>query len=224
MNEAPPPMPLGTLDWGDLRRMEPVSDRWGFDRGQPVDRFHIERFLQAHAADIAGDCVEVLNGDYVRRFGGERVQRLEVVDINADNPNATIVGDLCDPRTLGEARYDCFVLTQTLQVIFDAAAVVRNAWRALKPGGCLLVTVPCLCRYSPHPVDHWRFTDRSLAQLLAENTDAVEPEVRMHGNLVASIAFLTGLAAAELSQDELEHEDLRFPIVVTARARKALPA
>ena len=38
--------------WGNLRRREPFSSYYGFDRGTPVDRFYIERFLSDRAQDI----------------------------------------------------------------------------------------------------------------------------------------------------------------------------
>jgi hypothetical protein len=213
-------VPLGGLNWGDLRRQQPVSDKWGFDRGQPVDRYHIENFLQRHAADIRGKCIEVMNGAYVKRFGGGAVEQADVIDINTRNANATIVGDLVDPATLPHSHYDCFVLTQTLPVIFDCAAVIRNGYAALRPGGVMLITAPCLCRYSPHPEDFWRFTDKSLSRLIAENSDAASVEVESYGNLVSSIAFLVGLASGELEKDELEHRDARFPLLVSARVCK----
>ena len=37
-----------------LRRLAPVSDKWGHDRGTPVDRWYIERFLERQAGDIRG--------------------------------------------------------------------------------------------------------------------------------------------------------------------------
>lgn len=217
-------IPLGSIDWGTLRRMEPVSSKWGFDRGTPIDRHYIEQFLDRSRQDIRGRCIEVMNGDYTRRFGGDRVLEIDVVDIRAANPHANIIGDLADPGTLRRDHYDCFVLTQTLPVIYDCSAVVRNCYNALRPGGTLLVTAPCLCRYSPHPVDYWRFTDSSLGRLLSDNTDCVDLEVGMHGNLIASVGFLHGLAAAELQAEELAAQDPRFPIVVTARCRKPTAA
>jgi hypothetical protein len=200
--------------------MDPVSDRWGYDRGLPVDRHYIEGYLRQHATDIRGRCVEVLNSDYTRRFGGERVTESDVIDIDAANDQANIIGDLTEPDTLPAGHYDCFVLTQTLPVVYDGSALIRNCYAALRPGGTLLVTAPSLCRYSPHPEDHWRLTDKSLARLLTDNTDGEELEVQMYGNLVASIAFLTGLAATELSAAELDYRDDRFPVLVTARLRK----
>ena len=94
---------------------------------------------------------------------------------------------------------------------------MRNCYAALKPGGTLLVTAPCLCRYSPHPEDFWRLTDRSLTRLITDNTDSDNFEVQMHGNLVASIAFLMGLSSQELTAEELDFRDSRFPLAVTAR-------
>lgn len=211
---------LGALNWGDLRRMEPVSERWGFDRGLPVDRYYIEAFLARHADDIHGRCLEVMTPAYVERFGGDRVREVDVVDIDAGNGSATIIGDLTVPGLLPEDAYDCFVMTQTLPVIYDGRALVRQAYSCLRPGGVLLVTAPTLCRYSPHPEDHWRLTDRSLRRLLEDETEGEITEIDLHGNLPACIAFLTGLAAEELSPAELDHRDTRFPVVVTARLRK----
>lgn len=215
-----PTIPVGQVDWGDLRRQQPLSERWGFDRGQPVDRYYIENFLERNAGAIHGRCIEVMTADYTRRFGQDRVTHSDVIDIAAANTSANIIGDLVDPFTLPIETYDCFILTQTLPVIYDGRAVMRNCYAALKPGGTLLVTAPCLCRYSPHPEDFWRLTDRSLARLITDNTDCVDFEIEAHGNLVASIAFLVGMASCELTPEELDHRDARFPIMVAARLRK----
>ena len=39
---------------GTLRRTEPLSAVWGFDRGNAVDRFYIESFLKEYRQDIIG--------------------------------------------------------------------------------------------------------------------------------------------------------------------------
>ena len=66
-------IPVGELDFGDFWRLTPVSTDWGFDRGRPVDRYYIERFLQQHAADIRGHVLEIGDDAYTRRFGGGQV-------------------------------------------------------------------------------------------------------------------------------------------------------
>ncbi len=220
-SEKPSPsIPVGQVDWGALRRQDPLSERWGFDRGQPVDRYYIENFLDRNSSAIGGCCIEVMNADYTHRFGQERVAHADVVDINPNNPKANIIGDLLDPGLLEANYYDCFILTQTLTVIYDGRTVMRNCYAALKPGGTMLVTAACMCRYSPHPEDFWRLTDRSLARLITDNTDCEDFEVEAHGNLMTSMSFLMGIASGELTREELDHMDFRFPIVVCARLRK----
>jgi len=213
-------IPLGSVDWGSLRRQEPISNRWGFDRGQPIDRYYIENFLARHADSIRGHCLELMNPDYTHGFGKERITQADVLDINPRNPQATIVGDLLDFATLSPGTYDCIILTQTLQVLFQPGLALRHCYSALRPGGVMLVTVPCFCRYSPHPVDYWRFTASSLSRLIEENTDGINLEIASHGNLIASMGFLQGMASAEFRPEELDLQDDRFPIVATAKLRK----
>lgn len=49
-----------------------VSDRYGYDRGTPIERYHIERFLSEHAQRIRGSLLEVKEARYTRRFGRGR--------------------------------------------------------------------------------------------------------------------------------------------------------
>src|SRR5262249_39627422 len=53
---CPPP---GWVRFGSLRRAAPISRSFGNDRGLPVDRFYIERFLATHAECIRGRVLEV---------------------------------------------------------------------------------------------------------------------------------------------------------------------
>src|SRR5512134_2777746 len=78
---------------GTLRRTKPLSDRYGFDRGMPVDRYYIEAFLDEHRRDIRGCALEIKDCTYVSRFGSG-VEHCDVLDIDARNPAATIVTDL----------------------------------------------------------------------------------------------------------------------------------
>jgi hypothetical protein len=42
--------------------------------------------------------------------------------------------------------------------------------------------------------------------------------VSAYGNVLAAIAFLTGMAAEELSSEELDHLDEEYPVIVAVRA------
>src|SRR5690606_28448862 len=69
---------------GTLRRTTPLSDRFGSDRGTPVDRYYIENFLEEHRQDIRGRVLEVKDSDYTDRYG-TAVERREVLDIDPAN-------------------------------------------------------------------------------------------------------------------------------------------
>lgn len=203
-----------------MRRTTPLSAHWGFDRGTPVDRYFIERFLAQHSRDIAGRVLEVGDDRYTRRFGRD-VAASDVLDVDA-RPGVTLVGDLGLPDTLPEARYDCLVLTQTLQYVFDLEAGIAAIARLLAPGGVVLATVPTLGRMDATgglERDFWRFTPTS-ARRLFEAVFGAAVEVEAHGNVLLASAFLFGLAAEELRERELAENDPLFPLIVTIRARK----
>ena len=208
--------------WASLRRVEPVSRQFGLERGDPIDRYYIERFLAEHAADVRGRVLEVGDDAYTRRFGGDRVRASEVLHAVAGNPRATLVGDLARVEDLPEDRYDCIVCTQTLTHVFDLRSAVRGLRRMLAPGGVALITVPGISPISRYDMDrwgdYWRFTTLSLRRLLEDVFPATSLDVRSHGNVAAAVAFLHGLAAQDLSRAELEAQDPDFQLLVTARA------
>src|SRR5262249_19247949 len=82
------------VDFGDFRRSRPISRSFGLDRGTPIDRYYIEKFLAAHGADIKGRALEIGDASYCRRFGQGKITRQDVLHISPSAPEATIVGDL----------------------------------------------------------------------------------------------------------------------------------
>ena len=204
---------------GTLRRTRPLSDHWGFDRGTPIDRYYIERFLDGHRADIHGRVLEVKDSGYSRRFGNG-VDVYDVVDIDAGNPDATIIADLAAADGVPSDSYDCFILTQVLQHVFDTPAVIAHAHRILKPGGVLLVTVPSVSRLDAHNPEYWRFTTLSCRALFGDAFGMDRVEVTSHGNVLTAIGFLAGMAHEELTRRELDLDDERYPLLITVRAAK----
>jgi SAM-dependent methyltransferase len=207
---------------GSLRRTRPLSDQWGRDRGTPIDRYYIERFLERERASVHGRVLELLDDSYTRRFGTGVVQG-DVLDIDEGNPNATIVADLARADAVPSASFDCFILTQTLQFVYDLPAAVGHVSRILKPGGVVLCTLPSVSRVARRylETEYWRFTAASARTLFEAGFEPELVAVESHGNVLASIAFLAGLAAEELSVQELEDADPFFPTVVCVAARRA---
>jgi SAM-dependent methyltransferase len=219
---GPPP---GLVRFGSLRRLSPISREYGFDRGRPVDRWYIERFLERHAADVRGRVLEIKDDVYTRRFGGDRVVRSDVLCLEAEDARATIVGDLVALDHVPSETFDCAIVTQTLQLIFDVRAALRTLHRVLKPGGVLLATVPGMSQTSPHADwgDRWAwgFTRVSARGLVAEAFPGGAIEVTTYGNVMSAIASLHGLAADELRPEELDHHDPEYQLSIGIRATRA---
>jgi SAM-dependent methyltransferase len=207
-----------------LTRLEPVSRIFGFERGKPVDRWYIERFLAAHATDVRGRVLEVAETTYTQWYGGDDVTRSDVLHAAPGNPAATVVGDLVTGEGLPRDAFDCFVMTQTLQVIWDVAAAARGTRDLLAPDGVLLATVPGISQISREDRrdwgDWWRFTSDSVRRLFEEAYGPENIEVEAHGNVLSSACFLYGFAAEELTEAELAHNDPDFELLMTVRAVK----
>ncbi|ADB73195.1 class I SAM-dependent methyltransferase [Geodermatophilus obscurus] len=201
------------IRWAGTRRLDPLSE-WGFDRGTAVDRYYIERFLQEHRDLVHGRTLEVKEDLYASSLGAEQV---DVLDIDPTNPEATIVGDVCDPATLPEGTFDAAIVTQTLQLVPDPVAGLQNVLRALRPRATALVTAPAMSRLAGD-WDRWRWTARGLQDLVdrAGGTGAVVA----HGNQVVCRAFLLGAAIDDLPSAVRDVDDPDFPLIVTAVVRR----
>jgi SAM-dependent methyltransferase len=206
---------------GTLRRTTPFSTIWGFDRGLPVDRFYIEQFLSQNTADITGRVLEVRDDRYTKRFG-TRIERTDIIDIDSGNASATIVADLSGVDGLPADTFDCFILTQTLQFIYNHQRAVRNAWRMLRPGGILLATVPAVSRIYTKAGYHdfWRYTPASCSLLFEEVFGREQVSIRPYGNVLTEVAFLMGMAIEEISPRERSYIDPAHPVIVAVRAVK----
>src|SRR5947208_3646362 len=66
---------LGSVRFGDLGSVRPISFYFGFDRGTPIDRYYIEKFLSTQATHIRGRVLEVGDDSYSRRFGKLQIER-----------------------------------------------------------------------------------------------------------------------------------------------------
>jgi SAM-dependent methyltransferase len=222
---------VGLARLGSLRRLTPISDRYGFDRGLPVDRYYIEDFLGRFGAapgyatgDLTGRILEVGDAYYATKFGAAEAE-VEVLHASAANEQATLVGDLVTGEGVPEARFDCVICTQTLHVIFDVPAAIATLHRALRPGGVALVTVPGIAPASRPDRDRWgdwwRFTGSSARRLFEQSFEPAGVTVEAYGNVLSAVAFLHGLAAEELTRSELDARDPNYEVIIGVRAVKA---
>jgi hypothetical protein len=206
--------------------LEPVSREFGFERGGPVDRWYIERFLHAHRADVRGRVLEIAERSYTDRYGDGEVTQSDVLYARTGLPDATIVGDLTTGEGIPREAYDCLIVTQTLPFIYDVAAAVRGIRDALTHGGVALVTVPGISQVSRVDKrewgDWWRFTSQGTQRLFTDVFgDRAQLDVQGHGNVLSACAFLYGYGAPELTDEQLRHHDPEYELITTVRARRA---
>lgn len=214
---------VGWVNLGSFQRLTPISSVFGIDRGQPIDRYYIENFLASHADDIRGRVLEIGDPYYTMKFGGDRVTRSDVLHAVEGNPYATIVGDLAEADSILSDTFDCLILTQTLQFIYDLRTTLKTIYRILKPGGVALVTLPSitqLCDSQWNYCWHWGFTSVSAQRLFEEVFPKDNVQVETYGNVLAATAFLQGMAAKELKKQALDYRDPSYQVSIVVRAVK----
>jgi SAM-dependent methyltransferase len=218
--------PVGTVQFGSLRRTTPISRVFGLDRGpreRCIDIVFIERFLKDHHSDIRGRVLEIGDDRYTRRFGGANVDRSDVLHVRPDS-GATIVADLTSADGIASDSFDCIICTQTLQFVYDVHAAVRTLHRILRPGGVLLTSFTGISQISRYDMDrwgdYWRFTSASAGRLLEECWPPDHLSIRTHGNALLAVAYLHGLTTDELRPEDLDERDDDFQLVITVRAVK----
>ena len=207
----------------DFESVYPVSDFYGDDRGTPVDRFYIDRFMNDNRHRVRGHVLEVAEDTYSRQFGSG-IGSIDVLHYEEGTPGATLIGDLSRPETLPENRFDCFICTQTIHVIYNYQDAIRGARQLLKPGGILLCTLSGIAQVSRYDMDrwgdYWRFTTLSAQRSFGEVFGSPNVTVDYGGNCYAAINFLRGISLEELDRNKLEVKDPNYPILITVIATK----
>lgn len=91
-------------------RTEPVSRIFGLDRGQPVDRFYIERFLAKYRNHIKGNLLEVAEDIYSRKFADHdlnpvfHILHLKETKGEGRNPGDLTGFSILPPEATGESE------------------------------------------------------------------------------------------------------------------------
>lgn len=217
---------VGKIDFGDLYRTTPVSPIFGIDRGFPIERYYIEKFLDRYRADVRGRAMELGDPFYINKFGDGQVDRPEVLHYVEGNPDATIIADLTDAPHIEDNSFDCIIFTQTLQMIYDMRAALDTLHRILKPGGVLLLTTHGISKIGRRLGrddwgEYWHLTAQSCERLFAESFPGANIDVASYGNVLAACCALHGIVADEVAHEDLDHHDEDFEVIVTVRAQKA---
>jgi SAM-dependent methyltransferase len=214
---------VGKVNFGDLRRLRPISENWGLDRGLPIDRYYIEKFLSQAGNDIKGHVLEIGDDRYTRMFGNNRVTKTDVLNLMGGDKKTTIVADLTNALHVTSDTFDCIICSQTLQLIYNVKEAIKTLFRILKPGGVLLMTFPGISQtYDKDWRDYWcwNFTALSARQLFNEVFKAENVKITSYGNVFTAISFLQGLSVQDIKKEELDYSDSGFEMVIGVKATK----
>lgn len=202
-----------------VRSLMPISKKHGFDRGTPIDRYYTDCFLKKYKEDIRGKVLEVGNRYYTKKFGGEKVEQSDILDIDPKNKRANIIGDLRDLKAVKDNIYDCLIMTFVFGLIDDYQSALKEAKRILKPGGVLLAVTCSSSSYNPR-TDYWRFTPNSAKLIFGQAFGQENTIIKTYGNTLSGQYNWVGMAAEELSQKELDFHHPRYTVIIGIKTVK----
>jgi len=210
---------LGMPRWGNLRRVRPFSTQFGFDRGTPVDRYYLHQFLERHRELIRGDVLEIQTPAYTERYGA-KLRVAHSVDIDPRHQPTYLCDLALAMIPFACAWYECFLLPNTLCMLRDVEGCLREALRVIRPGGVILASTAAFVPLTPDVPDYWHLSAAGWREMTARVWPGCETRVESHGNCLAAVAAMLGLAHEELDPSELEAEDWRYPVLITLSCRK----
>lgn len=204
-----------------------VSQDMGCDRGTPIDRFYIEKFLTQSQKYIAGNIMEIGDNSYTLKYG-RNIDTSYILTADKEKTDCVeskvIHGDLQTGVGCEKDFLDCFILTQTLPFIYDVESAAANIISMLKKNGVALLTVSGISMISKYDDSrwghYWGFTETSLKKLFQNLVDSSQIEIFAMGNPKTAAAFLYGLSVEDLKPEDFISHDELVPVMIGAIIHK----
>ena len=95
-----------------------------------------------------------------------------------------------------------------------------ECYRVLKPGGAILFTSKAMGPVFDSEGSYWKFTQAGVRYLFSKYFKSENIKVSSAGNILSGQAFWVGMATEELSEEQLDFNDPRYELIVTAVAKK----
>lgn len=166
-----------------------------------TDRLHVRsrRKLMLIQESLVVDIGSGNSANETLLGNNNQLLRLDYPDTNKRYTSLPdIFADACR-LPLADQSVDVILLLEVLEHIPDHAQALAEAFRALKPGGKLYLSVPFLYPLHDTPFDFFRFTPYGLKHILSNQGFQVVEEIR-HGNSFSTAFQLLNLAIMELVQ------------------------
>ncbi|WP_018478899.1 glycosyltransferase [Pontibacter roseus] len=218
-----PPVPLpGKVRLGDFNRLIPFSRNPESDRGGSMESYYIGNFLGNESLNIKGSVLEFDSNQYTCKYGADRVENSHILHLDKQLETGND-GCMEDIRAIPDETFDCIILAQKLNLVYDFQGILRACYRILKPEGVMMITVPGIIPANSAGSEKahlWTFTDKSVLKLLEETFPECTTEVYSYGNVFTASASLYGLGYPEIPYEMLAFNDPDYQVIITAKTTK----
>jgi hypothetical protein len=119
------------------------------------------------------------------------------------NPKSTFVGDLATAHHLPADAFDCIIITQVLQYVYDLYGLSLLFIAFSSQEACCLP----LCQASRGMAFLLINEAMAVARSFNERFLASAIEIKPQGNVRGAISLLQGVASDELERAEFDHKD-----------------
>ena len=202
---------------------KPVDAFFGRKRGEPVDRYYIEKFLDEHKQFIYGKCLEIAEDTYTRQFGEDRVTDSVMLHVEGWGNNV-VKGNLETGEGITEESFDTMIITQTLMFIYDVESAVKHIFSGLAKGGSALITVSGISQIARNDDNNWgmfhSFYMSGLKRIFYPVFGGENVEIVHYGNVKTAMAFLYGATREEIGDADFNVIDADYPVIYGIHARK----
>lgn len=147
-------------------------------------RLLVEKYLRKFTADQCYDSVLVLGAGYdpYRKYihASDNYIRFDLVRY----PGCTDVVGNAESLPFQDMKFDCVILIEVYEHIFQSKDLINEIFRVLTPGGSVVLSVPFMFHNHGDPDDYWRPTSSALVYIFSEFR---EVDIYPQGNRLHSI-------------------------------------
>lgn len=207
----------GSINWGDLKKQFPICQAFGLTRGTPIDRYYISKFIEEIRSQVVGNLLEVGGTPKDKDFYQINSSiSYKILNLEA-GLGVDIVGDVHDVSIIKPESFDSVISVNVLEHCYAPWIAVENIYTWLKPGGKCFITVPSAIRVHTTPGDYWRFLPDGVGWIFKNFS---QQQLYVYGNPISVIASYHGIAAEELTVEELDAFHPDYPVVTCIVAEK----
>lgn len=173
-----------TAVYGSICGSPPCPRPWHFQWLSTVD---LHRDLRELGTALHGDLLDLGCGTKPYASWFNKVRSHIGADV-METAQADVVITVGERLPFPDGSFDSVLCTQVLEHVSDTHDIAEEIARVLRPGGCLLLSVPFLYHLHGAPHDYQRLTEYGLQKLLERNFTI--RELRRQGRIGSTLAVM----------------------------------